>query len=44
MAAPGEASGRNPPKRMQAIYSSEELELALPQEAKDGRPVPVHHV
>ena len=44
MAEPGDASRKDPPERVQGIYSSKELELALPQEAKDNRPVPIHHV
>ena len=44
MASDDEISKKISDGKIQGIYQSNELELALPQGAKDGRPPLVHHV
>lgn len=44
MASPDDVQKKISEGQFKGIYSSDLLELALPQEAKDGRPPPVHHV
>jgi len=44
MASSDEVSKKISEGKIQGIYQSDELELALSQEAKGGRPSAVHHV
>jgi hypothetical protein len=44
MASSDEITKKISEGKIHGIYQSDELELAMPMEAKDGRPPLVHHV